>query len=49
MHVGIEGYLYEAEKADYPNINRSGSDSKVGSVTIHNVRSQETFALKKAI
>jgi len=25
--IGIEGYLYEPEKADYPNVNQSGGDS----------------------
>ena len=29
IDVGIEGYLYEPEKADYLNINRSGNDSKL--------------------
>jgi len=26
MDVGIEGYLYEPEKADFPNINQSDSE-----------------------
>ena len=42
MDVGIEGYLFEPEKADYPNINQSGSDSELSSDTegesVHNFR-----------
>jgi len=40
MDVGIEGYLCEPEKQDYPNINQSGTDSELNSdtngVTLHN-------------
>jgi hypothetical protein len=46
MDVGIEGYLYEPEKADYPNINQSGSDSELSSdtdgETVHNFRDGRT-------
>ena len=31
MGVEIDRYLYESENADYPNINRSGSDSELSS------------------
>ena len=40
IDVGIEKYLYEPEKADYPNTNQSGCDSKLSldtdGQTVHN-------------
>ena len=47
MDIGIEGYLYEPEKADYLNINQSASDRELTSEseTVHNFRDQETIIL----
>jgi len=40
MDVTTERYLYEPEKADYPNINQNGSNSELSSdiedETVHN-------------
>ena len=42
MDVGNEKYLYESEKTDFPNINKSGRGSKLSpdteDETFHNLR-----------
>ena len=47
MDVGIEGCLYELEKADYPNINQNGSDSELSLDS--EVKLFRTFVLRKHV